>query len=150
MTFISILGPLLTMTLASVSWAQRGKPLVMDAFKNGVYTFHMGKIVISARCAYTEVAGSDLAKPILGKCSAHHGPFEVPGDTVSAFQWENKSIKGTTRNDTSYETFPNGDLDVSELHSWSCVDGLPLCSDYRVVVYHFKVVKMMQQNKLDK
>lgn len=136
--------------LADVLWAQRGKALVMDAFSHGVYTFHMGQIVIRARCAYTEVVGSDVAKPELGKCSDHHGPIEVPGDSVPAFQWENGSTTGATRNDTTYEVFPNGDLDVSDLHSWDCIDGLPQCSHYRVVIYHFKIVVMKQEDKLRK
>ena len=140
MNSASILGLLLI--LANVSWAQRGKPLVMDALKNGVYTFHIGQIVVRARCAYTEVVGSDIAKPAVGKCSDHHGPFELPGDAVSVFQWESASTKGTTRNDATYETFPNGDMDVSAGNSWDCIDGLPQCSHYRIVIYHFKVVEM--------
>jgi hypothetical protein len=134
--------------LANESWAQRGKPLVMDAFKNGVYSFHMGQIAVTARCAYTQVVGSDIAKPMIGKCSDHHGAFELPGDTVSAFRWEGGSTRGTTRNDTTYETFPNGDLEVNELHSWDCIDGLPQCSHYRMIIYHFSVVEMKQQNRV--
>jgi hypothetical protein len=141
MNSLRTLGLLLAITLASVSWAQRGKPLVMDAFRNAVYTFHMGEIVIRARCASAEVVSS-AAKPVLGKCSDHHGVLEVPGDSVSAFQWGSESTKGTTRSDTSYETFPNGDLDVSEAFSWDCIDGYPTCSHYRIVIYHFKVVDM--------
>jgi hypothetical protein len=142
MNSVRILGLLLAITLANVSWAQRGKPLVMDAFTNGIYTFHMGEVVIRARCAYGEVVGSDLAKPVPRKCSDRHGAFEVPGDSVSSFQWGDESTKGTTRTDTSYETFPNGDLDVTELSSWDCIDGLPQCSHYRAVIYHFKVLDM--------
>lgn len=140
MNYLSTCGLLLI--LANVSWAQRGKPLVMDAFKDGVYTLHMGQIVIRTRCVYTERVGSDLAKPVLGKCTDHHGALELPGDTVLAFRPENESTSGTSRNDTAYETFPNGDLDVSEFHSWGCIDGLPQCSHYRIVIYHFKVVDM--------
>lgn len=143
------LGLLLTITLVSVSSAQRGKPLVMDAFKDGVYTFHMGQIIIRARCAYTEVVGSEVAKPVLGKCRDRHGALELPGDTVSAFQWRNESTIGTTRDDKTYETFPNGDLDVSEVRSWNCIDGLPQCSHYRIVIYHFAVFEMKRQDKFD-
>lgn len=140
MNYVSTFGLLLM--LANLSWAQRGKPLVMDAFKDGVYTLHMGQIVIRARCVYTETVGSDLAKPVLGKCTDHHGALELPGDAVLAFRPENESTAGSMRNNTAYETFPNGDLDVSELHSWDCIDGLPQCSHYRIVIYHFKVVDM--------
>ena len=146
----TILGLFLTIMLASVLSAQRGKPLVMDGFKEGVYTFHMGQIVIRSRCAYTEVVGPGIGKPVLGKCSDHHGPFEVPGDTIAAFRWENESTKGTTRKETSYENFPNGDLDVSEVHSWDCIDGLSQCSHYRIVIYHFKVVEMKRQDEFAK
>jgi hypothetical protein len=145
-----ILGLLLAIALANVSWAQRRKPLVMDAFSKGVYTFHMGDVVIKARCAYAEVVGSDLAKPVVKKCSDRHGVLEVPGDRVSPFQWEEESTKGTTRTNASYETFPNGDLDVSDLSSWDCIDGLPQCSHYRIVIYHFKVLDMKRQDKSGK
>ena len=150
MNSVRVLGLLLAMTLANVAWAQRGKPLVMDAFRNGIYTFHLGEVVIRARCAYAEVVGSDLAKPALRKCSDRHGIFEVPGDIVSAFQWGDESTKGTARTDTRYETFPNGDLDVSELSSWGCIVGLPQCSHYRIVIYHFKVFDMKRQDKSGK
>jgi len=122
----------------------------MDTFTNGIYTFHMGEIVIRARCTYVEVVGSDPARPVLRKCSDRHGVFEVPGDTVSAFQWGDESTKGRTRTHTSYETFPNGDLDVSELSSWDCMDGLPQCSHYSIVIYHFKVSDMKRQDKSGK
>ena len=151
MNFARAYAMFLAITLAGQSWAQRGKPLVIDAFKNGVYTLHMGQLLVRARCAYTEVVGSDVAKPVLGKCSDHYGaPLEVPGDTVSAFQWGDESTKGATRDDTRYETFPNGDLDVSQAHSWGCIDGLPQCSHYRIVIYHFKVVEMKRQDKFGK
>ncbi|HWY22882.1 MAG TPA: hypothetical protein VNX26_16760 [Candidatus Acidoferrum sp.] len=147
---VRVLGLLLAIALADVSWAQHGKPLIMDSFTNGVYTFHMGEVVVKARCAYAEVVGSDLAKPVVKKCSDRHGVLEVPGDSVLAFQWGDQPTKGTTRTNASYETFPNGDLDVSDLSSWDCIDGLPQCSHYRIVIYHFKVLDMKQQAKSGK
>jgi len=133
------------LTLGSAR-AQKDQPLVMDSFKDGVYTLHAGKITIKARCARTELVGTDIDKSVPGKCSDQHGVFEVPGDKVPAYGQTKENTQGVARNSTSYEIFPAGDLDISATYSWDCIEGYQTCASFHMLIYHFKILEMRQAN----
>ncbi len=141
---------LIAVALCVSAAAQRGQPLVMDSFKDSVYLLHMGNIVIRARCVSTEVVSSDHRLDVKPhKCTNGRGVLELPGDSVEAFRWKSAppGKEGTEYTESSYEVFPNGEIDVTMSRSRCGATVDNSCSWapwYLIRFYHFKVLEMHQ------
>jgi hypothetical protein len=122
----------------AAAWSQeksdKGQPLVMDSFKNGVYTLHMGHTLIKARCEFAFVIPHNEKR---SPCIEFGGVLNVPGDTVRNFKQSANHGAEVRWTDTFYDVFPES-VEVSQ----EFVNRSYSTTPDSFVVYHFKILEM--------